>query len=455
MRAKPMPFQKEGVRAIERHNGNFLLGDDQGLGKTLQALWTVKRNPDWGPFLVVCPASVKYNWKYEASRHVGIHAMVCEGTTPPVYNRWSNEIHPDFIIINYEVLRYWIPYLEKVGIKSIILDEVQWISNRNSKRAEATRSMSRGVERVLAMSGTPLQNNPAELFSVLNILWPDEYNSFWSYAQKYCSPRWTRFGWDYTGASNTDLLHQDLKQRGFLRRLKEDELNLPPKKMKMVPVDLTDYREYIHAKNDFINWLKHHDAAKVRKAMKAESVQRVGYLMRLIAKLKLRACVEKIDKFLKNTDEKMVVMGVHQKALRVLEKRLPYKSVTIDGSVTGQMRYDLVDQFQHDPETRLFIGNIKAAGTGITLTSARTLSFVEYWWNPMLHAQASDRVHRIGQTRLVNILHFTARGTMEVDVCKILQSRQQVVRSVLDGDDTDNDFNIYEELLNVLQEKLL
>lgn len=450
---KPMPHQKEGVLRIEKCGGRTLLADEMGLGKTTSVLGCLKRNPSWLPAVVVCPANVKYNWEHEAQLHFGIRASVCEGEKPPEFNRKGGfEIHSQLTIVNYDILENWESYLIECGFSFLALDECQMLANRAAKRTRSAARLAAHATQVVGMSGTPIMNRPIEIWPVLHMIWPHIFKSYWAFAQRYCNPRWTQWGWDYSGSANLDELNKILTDLGMIRRRK-DILVLPEKKIEIIPVDLTNPNEYHEASTDFMGWLKKNHAHKVRKVKKTEKMARVGYLLRLGAKMKLPACVKRINHLLEaHPNQKIVVMAVHQKAIRVLEAKINCKTVTIDGNVSGRDRQLAVEQFQYDAKTRVCIGNIRAAGVGITLTAATRLMFLEFWWNPGTHQQAADRIHRIGQTEPVTIEYLVARNTLEEKLCKLLQDRQKIISSVVDGgEDSSESFNLYDELCEILE----
>lgn len=452
--ATPLPYQEEGISLIGKFNGRVLLADEMGLGKTLQTLWSLQRNPHMLPALIVCPASVKYNWQREAETHCGMMASICEGQTPPTWNRMGLVHVPQLMIINYDILPYWVDYLKKLKFQTIVPDECQYLQSRTSGRTKAFKKIARGVPHVIAISGTPLTNRPAELFPVLSTLWPDRYDSFYSYAQDYCGPKWKPWGIEYKGATNLPQLHAELKHRGMIRRLKDDVLkDLPEKIRRTQLVDLSDPSEYRKASTDFMTWMRENHAHKMRSASRAEKLVQVGYLLRLAARLKMRSVVDWANRFLRESDEKLILFAVHTKAIELLQRRVEAKSVTIDGSVTGRRRELAKDQFQRDPKTRLMIANIKAGGVGLTLTASSTVGFTELWWRPGDHIQAEDRIHRIGQTKVSWIYYLIAGGTIEERLCRILQEKQAVISAVLDGGPVGADLNIYEELLDELEKE--
>jgi len=446
------PYQEEGVEQM-LGSTRVLLADEMGLGKTIQALMTMARDPNrWLPALVVCTASVKYHWAHDALRHVGMRSFVCEGQTPPEYNYNEFSSPAPLTIINYDILKYWVGYLRTLGFRSLFLDECQKIQNPQTQRSKATFSLAEDFERIVAMSGTPLTNHPLEMWPVLQMLWPDTFYSWHEFTQNYCNPKWTPWGWDFTGASNLGELHNTLKNLGMIRRRKVDVLkDLPEKVFRIIPCELAEPDEYFKAKDDFIGWLEKNMSHKVRSAKRAESLTRVGYLLRLTAKLKLRGVVDWINRFLEETEEKIVLFSVHTKAIEALQRRIPYKSVKIDGSVSAEHRQLAVEQFQKDKDTRVLHGNIQAAGVGITLTAASNVGFVELSPRPADHDQASDRHHRIGQKNTCFVNYFIAPETLEYRACQLLQTKKNVIHSILDGGTAESDFNLYEELLEELK----
>jgi len=435
--------------------GGTLLADDMGLGKTLQTLWLMQRHTvaQMFPALVVSP--VKYVWEHEAKTHVNLRAQVLESQTPP---KDHFEFTQKLMVINPDILMYWLPYLKKIGLQTLVLDECQFFTNLTTKRTRATIELARMVPFRMALSGTPLTNRPAELWPTLHMLRPDEFPSFFSFAQEHCKPR-KRFGkWEFKGAENLPKLHAKLRRTCMVRRLKEDVLkDLPSKVRRVVPMDLSDRAEYDHAKNDFLGWLaQNHSAGKASRAARAAAVTRIGYLLRLAARLKARAVVGWANAFLDEfPNEKLVLFAVHKKMIDVLQRRIPTKSTTVDGSVTGRRQKLAVDQFRHDKETRLFIGNIKAAGTGINglQDTCSNLAFVELWWRPGDHIQAEDRIHRIGQKGVAWINYLVAGGTIEEDLCRIIQTKQDVIRATLDGGAYESDMDIFDQLIEIMEVK--
>lgn len=454
MATKLKKYQRKGVKKIERFNGRVLLADEMGLGKTIQALTYIKRHPELRPVVVICPATLKWVWELQAKRHVGLRATILNGTKPQEHKNIIT--HNNFLILNYEIVQGWLPYLIKLKPKILIIDECHYQKSSKAKRTKAIHKLVRQVNipHVIAISGTPLTNRPAELFTTLHLLWPMNFPTFHAFGWRYCKPKRRPWGWEFNGASHLDELHESLLNLGMIRRLKKDVLTeLPDKIRQVIPCSLKRIKEYEEAQRDFISWLRKESAVKADKAAQAEAITKLGYLKRFAAKLKMGFVKKWVDDFLEREDGKLVLFCTHRKIIRKLHKRYKEISVVVDGSVTGKKRKYAIEQFQTNKKTRIFIGNIKAAGVGIDLWAASVCAFVELDWVPGNHTQAEDRLHRIGQKKVVMVYYLIAKKTIEEKLCKIIQQKQEVLTNTLDGKKVKNDFNVFSKLQKILLKK--
>jgi len=430
---KPFPYQLQAVDSVESFGGRSLIAADMA-----EAL----------PAVIICPASIKYHWEREAMKFLGVRSMILEGQTPSV----SAALPAKIVIINYDILRFWVPWLRSLRPKSVVIDECHYAANGRAKRTKAIKNLCRGVKTVLALSGTPLVNRPIELWPILSLLRPSVFRSRWDFGQQFCGARYTPWGWDYRGASNIGELHRLLTQNGMVRLRKSDCLkDLPSKVRQIITLPIDRLGEYEAASNDFLGWLAKEDAAKARRASKAETMTRLSYLKMLAAKLKLRYVVGWINEWLEQSDGKLIVYCWHRKMVEALARRCGKNPLVIDGSVTGRNRQVMVDQFQIDKSRRLLIGNIQAAGTGLTLTAANTVVFAELTWRPGDHIQAEDRIHRIGTEGIAWCIYLVAAETIEERLCEVIQQKQKVLSRTLDGRPTSTDLNVYDELLKELR----
>jgi SWI/SNF-related matrix-associated actin-dependent regulator of chromatin subfamily A-like protein 1 len=448
MGTKALPYQTEGAIEIENFGGRALVGHEMGLGKSYISLLWAKWTPEARPIIIVCPASLKWNWERECSIHFGWKARVLEGTKPP--EGGLSTLLFSIFIINYDILGPWLPFLKGIKPQLIIGDEVQAVKERGAKKTKNFKELCRGIPYTLCLSGTPAMNRPKELWNVLNILKPKVFKYARPFHEQFCKPRWTPWGWKFDGASNLTELNKILCEHVLVRKLKKDVLKqLPPKRYMVVPLEIEDRKQYERAVNQFILWLTKISTEKARRAMHAQAVVKVGYLTRLAAELKLKSVMEWIDNFLEDTDEKLIVFGVHRKIIHTLYERYPGISVVIDGNTPAKERLELTDKFNHGKKTRIMIGNIEAAGKGLNMTAASNVAMVELPWRPADVSQAVDRSHRLGQTKQVDCYFLVARETIETKLCEILQKKQHILSEILDGE-SGGDLNILDQLMESL-----
>jgi SWI/SNF-related matrix-associated actin-dependent regulator of chromatin subfamily A-like protein 1 len=442
-------YQKRGVKKILRFKGRALLGDEMGLGKTIQALTYIKKCPDDTlPALVVCPATAKWVWRAEIRKHTKLSCRILNGRQTKTYQKQR-----DVTIINYDVLCTWKSVLLKNKFNTIILDECHYIKTWKAKRTKAAVSLGKKIPHVIALSGTPLTNRPKELYTTLHLLLPKLFPSFVPYAFRYCGRRMTPWGWDDSRATHLDELHEILKKHCMIRRTKKQVLKeLPEKTRTVIPLPIDRPYEYATAESDFLGWLDKNNVGKVKTAQKAESLVKLGYLKRLAADLKMRRVTEWIDDFLDETDEKLVVFAYHKKVIAQLKDRYKKRCVVVDGSSTQQQRQANVTEFQTG-KARLFIGQIVAAGTAITLTAASHVMFAELDWVPGNHIQAEDRLHRIGQKNHVQVYYLIAKNTIEQDLCNVIQKKAKIITTILDGKVKGNDFDVFDQLMKRINER--
>ncbi len=439
------PFQETGVGFIEYKNGRVLVGDEMGLGKTIQALAWLQSHPKKRPVIIVCPASLKLNWAREIKEGmVGREAIVLQGSKPsatlPIFGN-------DILIINYDILDAWCLALKKLNPQVIIADEAHYFKSNSAKRTKAMKKLAKGVPHFIALTGTPIMNRPIEIYNAVTIIEPTLFPNFFQFAKRYCGAVHNGFGWDFGGATNTKELNEKL-QTVMVRRLKKDVLkDLPDKLRSFIPFELDNQKEYDKAENNFIAYVKMakgEEAAHI--ASNAETLAQIEALKQLAVQGKMKDSIEWIKNFL-DTDGKLVVFAVHKVVINALMEVFGDVAVKIDGSVSMKNRDNVVQRFQNDDKVRLFVGNIKAAGVGLTLTAASNVAFLELPWTPGELVQAEDRCHRIGQEDSVTIYYLLTQGTIEEEIAMLLDSKRKVLDVVLDGQDTADD-SLLSELMN-------
>ena len=451
----PYPFQAEAVAEIDRFGGRALLAHDMGLGKSATSLLWLAENRSALPAIVVCPASLKVNWQREALAHFGMRSEVLEGTKPRGPALSGNA---PLTIVNYDILRPWMDHLRGLQPGLIIVDEVQNAKNPKAKRTKAIRELCDGVPHVLALSGTPLVNRPAELFPILNVLNREAFPSFWKYAFDHCNPTHGRFGWDWSGTNDLPGLHRKLLRTCMSRRRKADVLHdLPAKRRIVLPIGLPQEgtEEYRRASLDILGWLRDRGRSTVG-AKKAEAVVKLGHLKRLAARLKLPAVLEWVDGFLDGGD-KLILFAIHKDVVRAIADRYGGRAVSLTGDTAPKDRQRAIDAFNGDDRVRLFVGNVQAAGAGWSATSCSTVAFAELPWTPGEVSQATDRVHGIkrGIEGEISTAYFlVAHGTIEADLCEVIQRKQGTLEATLDGTAGDGTgLDVFDELCRTLEER--
>lgn len=452
---KLFPYQEKGVRKLARlltTGGGALLADEMGTGKSIQALAVydaLREAHPKRPMVVVCPAGLRLNWQKEVKDHLGIHAAILEG----------HKADPDFLparayIVGYDTLgdarrpTAWAYHLRRRKPFMLTIDESQLLKSRAAKRTKAVAAFARRIPYRLGLSGTPLVNRPAELWTILNICRPDLYPDFMSFAHKHCDPQRKPWRWEFKGAKRIDELHHDLLMNMMVRRLKADVLPaLSAKRLHVVSLPLSNRQEYADAYDDFLSWMRKNYRHKVSGAKKAEVLVKTGYMLRLAAALKRPAVEDWIDTWLKVNPGKLLVFGRHTQILEDIQTRFKRLSVLVTGKVSMKVRKEYQAQFQQSGKCRLFVGNMDAAGSGWNGTAGSAVAFCEYDWRPGVHKQCADRIHRIGQTGDCDIYYLTARNTIEEKMAALLQAKQEVLDQVLDGGDVPDTLSVFDQLM--------
>lgn len=431
-----MPFQVEGVRWLHQKRGVGLLADEQGLGKTIQALaYAIATSDKSFPVLVVTLASLKYNWRAE------IHSLDSNLRVHIFNGRTSTTIpEADFYIINYDILAAWKPTLQKhLNLRLIILDECQKIKNNKAGRTKATLGLASDIKKKIALSGTPITSRPIEFYNIIKLLNPNLVGTRWQFGFRYCNAKLTQFGWDLTGASNTKELHKLVSEHIMLRRLKLDVLKeLPPKTIRVIPVDISNRKEYSNITGQVKGWYLENKDRVNRGSLGVEVKAKLSSLRLVAVRGMLDSVYDWIDNYLESGN-KLTVYAWHREIVETIYAHYKSKAVVVYGGVPPEERHVRVQKFQNDPECKLFIGNVLAAGTGLTLTAACQSLIVESSFSPGDMKQVEDRIHRITQKHHVFINYMVAINTVMERIVSVLDKQMKVVTGVLDGTDVPED----------------
>jgi SWI/SNF-related matrix-associated actin-dependent regulator of chromatin subfamily A-like protein 1 len=426
------PFQWAGVRYVLDARRAFL-ADEQGLGKTVEALAALEADGAF-PAVVVCPASLKLNWERETARWLPHRSVaVVEGrvAVPP---------RAEILILNYELIATQREALALRRPRALVLDESHYVKNPQAKRTRAARRLAESLPRDalrLALTGTPVLNHADELISQLRVL--GRLEDFGSGA---------RFKQQFRGSLTEERLHWHLRRRCFVRRRKAEVLpQLPDKRQVVVPVALDNQREYRLAEDDVIAWLREQPLdlselnAKIAATLRAQRLAQLGTLQRLAARGKLHAALTWIHDFLAS-GEPLVVFARHVEVQEAVMERFPH-ALHLLGRDTAQAREATVRRFQQEDGrvggNPLIVCATRVAAQGITLTRASNVAFLELEWTPAMHDQAEDRCHRIGQHDAVTAWYLLAAGTIDETMARLIARKRGLVAAVTDGRRLDGD----------------
>jgi SWI/SNF-related matrix-associated actin-dependent regulator 1 of chromatin subfamily A len=439
------PFQKVDVwRAVHRFKGRVLIANDVGTGKTVEGLHIAShfKHNTHRPIVVVCPASVKYQWEFEVRKHKGWDSWVLNGLSPPQ----TLPLHiPPVIILNWDILRGgWTDKLIWLQPIVVIADECHATMSPRSQRTLAFRRLCNKVPYVVGLSGTPIQNSPVDFFPMLNILRKDVFPSFRPFAFKFTNPKMSPWGVKFEGSRNEKQLHELLTNTCYLRRTKEEVLkDLPKIQRTLVPIDIKR-KEYEEAENNFLGWMFKNNPGKAMRAKSAVHIAKLTYLLGLVAKLKSDFVIDWIEEFLLDNQVKLTVFGHHRSLLEKLHDNFKGRSVLVYGGIGDKKRQLAIDQFVSDPSTDLFLGSITATGTGINKLQnvCSNLAVIELIYNPKKLEQVEGRLHRLGQKLPVTAYYLLARDTIEIKLCKILLRKQKTINAIVDNEPHKQEFEI-------------
>jgi thymidine kinase len=446
VQAEMRPYQKDGfdfLSHLTQIKLGGILADDMGLGKTLQTLawlaWLKHRHPkDPKPSLVICPASVLHNWRREANRFTpNLKVLVLESGAARHNLRKQIPQH-DIIVTNYALLRRDLEELQKFPFRAVILDEAQFIKNPGAQITQSVKQLK--SEHRLALTGTPLENRLLDLWSIVDFIQPNYLGDQDHFTETY-EPR----GENAESAQRIARRRLSAKLRPLLlRRLKKHVAkDLPDRIEQRRDCQLGDEQRKLYL-------------AELRRSreqvMKTIAEKGIGkskiHVLAALTRLRQICCHPKLvgnDSISGKTEtlfelldsliaegQKVLVFSQFVQMLQLLETECRQRNFGTH-ILTGQTkdRQDVVNAFQNDPNPAVFLLSLRAAGTGLNLTTASYVVLYDPWWNPAVEAQAIDRSHRIGQTRTVNAYRLISPGTVEEKIWELQQSKAQTIADVL------------------------
>ncbi|KAL2087898.1 hypothetical protein ACEWY4_016726 [Coilia grayii] len=451
-----------------------------GLGKTIQAISVASIYRRQWPLLIVVPSSLKYPWIEELERWLpdllpgDINLVESKTDTKGIS---SSKV----TVLGYGLLttdaRPLVEALTKQRFQVVVVDESHYLKSRNAARTKLLVPIIQSASRAILLTGTPALGRPEELFMQIDALYPKRFGTWSEYAKQYCNAHYRYFGarrqWDCRGASHLEELHQRLGEVMIRRQKAQVLTQLPPKIRQRIPFDLpkdqakeasSSLEEWERlmrttgsgasaSDNPFVEVM-----ALITRMYKHTAVAKAGavkdYIKMMLENEKLKFLVFAHHLVMLQACTEAVIEAKHASGSSAILPRIsatspPYISrfrikdvrisqlcagyIRIDGSVPSSERIQLVHRFQNEPETRVAILSIQAAGQGLTFTAATHVVFAELYWNPGQVKQAEDRAHRIGQTCSVHVHYLIAKGTFDTAMWSMLNRKETVTGSTLNG----------------------
>lgn len=453
LRVEPYEYQKDGIRfGLDRHR--LLIGDEPGLGKTLQSIGIVDTASAY-PCLVICPSSLKINWQREFEKFTNKKALVLDNATRTSWPYLLGMGMFSVAIVNYESLKKFFVWDIKGGktfslkdvvfnrdiniFKSVIMDESHRLKDPSAQQTMFTRGIVEGKEWRILLSGTPVVNHAQDLVAQLAIM--GRLLSDFGGRGKFLA--------DYGENENLSELSAKLYDTCMIRREKAKVLTqLPDKQRTDLHVEISNRDEYDLAAADLAAYLREYTQCsdrEIRRKMRMEALVKFMTLRSLASKGKVKQATDFIRNFLAN-GKPLIVFCSLKEIVKALQKQFP-DAVRVTGDDSLAEKQAAVDAFQSG-EAQLIICSIKAAGVGLTLTASSNVAFLELAWTYADCCQCEDRAHRIGQKNNVNCYYLLGHNTIDSTLYNIIHRKKSIANQIMNcEDDIPNDEMYFDELV--------
>ncbi len=459
------PYQTDGVHWLERLRSMYLngiLADDMGLGKTLQAIAAITQVHNArkeSVSIVVCPTSLIYNWKEEVQKFQrNLKVLTVDGSPSQRQKLIHNINKYDLVITSYTLLQKDVELYKKTTFAYAILDEAQHIKNRLTRNAKSAK-MINAVHRLI-LTGTPIENSLEELWSLFDFLMAGFLGSFDRFVEKYM-----RQGPDYP--QRMEYLKRKVSPF-ILRRMKVDVLkDLPPVSEIIYHCQLANtqqqlYQSYAKSARDELVRLVEKDGFEKVQIHVLATLTRLKQICchpAIFAKEKAEAgdsakyeMLMELLQTLMESKHKTVIFSQYTRMLHIIREDLEQRGISfsyLDGS--SKNRLQIVKEFNETKEIPIFLVSLKAGGTGLNITGADTVIHYDMWWNPAVENQATDRVHRIGQTKSVSTYKLITKSSIEEKIVEMQERKKGLVKKIVSCDDEAISKLTWEEVLELLQ----
>lgn len=464
LKVEPYPYQREGI-AYGLNAKRLIIGDEPGLGKTLQSIGIVDTANAY-PCLVICPSSLKINWQREFEKFTDKSAIVLDNNVRTTWGYLLTMGVHQVAIVNYESLRKYFVWDIKgdgkqfrlkdvvfcpqiTAFKSIIIDESHRVKDPSAQQTIFTKGLSVGKDWCILLSGTPVVNRPEDLIAQLSIMNRlSEFGGRAKFVADYCTDPKDKKA---EPAVPLSVLSKQLYDTCMIRREKAKVLpQLPDKTRVDLYVEINNALEYNLAAADLALYLQEYTECtdwEIRRKMRMEALVRFMILRSLATKGKIAQAVDFIRTFLDSGKKLIVFCSLHE-IVDELKKAFPC-AVTVTGRDSAVTKQASVDAFQNNPDVNLIICSIKAAGVGLTLTASSDVAFVELAWTYADCCQCEDRAHRIGQKDNVTCYYLLGRGTIDHTIYSLIHHKKTIANEIMNSDDDiPTDEMYFDELVN-------
>ena len=458
---EPYEYQKEGIAyAIEKKR--CILGDEQGLGKTVEAIGLLTATRAF-PALVICPASLKINWQREMRKFGGLNAIILDDKNRQTWQLfWQRKLMngrsaAEVFIVNYESLRKFfvtkvrrdgrftlksVDFDERINMfRTVIIDESHKCKTSSTQQSKFVQGICIGKEYILELTGTPVVNNNTDLIQQLTIMNRlGDFGGYTKFMARYCAGEHK--------SSHLKELNYLLRKNCFVRRLKKDVLTqLPEKTRSYLVTDIDNMKEYKEAERDIIKYLvKYEDAddEKIQRTIRGAIMVKMNVLKQISSRGKVRGAIDIIHNTIDGADgQKLIVFCYLKEVVQALRQEFK-GAVTVTGDDSQQAKQYAVDKFQNDAACKLIILNYKSGGVGLTLTAASNVLFVEFPWTAADCVQAEDRAHRNGQKNAVNCVYLLGQQTIDEYMYQLIQTKKTISDGVTGTDDDVEEHKVSE-----------
>lgn len=463
LQAELRGYQEDGFRwlgTLERMGFGGILADDMGLGKTLQVIAHIlgrKEEGALGCSLIVCPASLVYNWMSELARFApGLRCVAVVGAKSSRAERIGSIADYDVLVTSYDLLRRDVEIYSGRHFARVVLDEAQYIKNPKAQVTKCAKCLDADVR--FALTGTPIENRLAELWSIFDFLMPGYLGSRDEFAKRYESPVEAR-------EHDASTLLRCAIGPFVLRRLKADVLaDLPEKTESVVyaQMDAKQKKLYLASQDRLALQIQHQED----KDLKKEKLKILAELTKLRqiccdpslcfegydgSSAKLETCMELVSQAI-DGGHRVLLFSQFTTMLDIIAMRLASEGVSalmLTGSTSKEARERLVRRFQAG-DGDVFLISLKAGGVGLNLTSADVVIHYDPWWNTAAQDQATDRAHRIGQRRDVSVFKLIVEGTIEERILRMQETKRDLAESILAGEGVKSALLTRDDILALL-----